>query len=333
MPEVSVIIPFYNAQDTIRNSVESIRTQTMPDFECILVDNNSTDHSNEMVRELIKNDSRFILAEEQQQGVCYASKKGSSLARGQYIARMDADDVAMPRRLELQVAFLNKNPGYGAVGGLVKFGGDTYKAAGLYRYVQWNNSLIDYNDIAINRFIESPVINPTAMWRKEAEQLGGSYRHGNYPEDYELWLRWLSKGIKIAKVPEYILQWNDSPGRLTRTHQRYSTAAFYHIKTQYLAQWLRLHNPHYPDVMIWGASRKLRKRADLLKEQGINITGYIDISKKRQINEPLVYYRDLPDPEKTFILIYMPHFDIKKEIILLLTQQGYIHGKHFICAA
>lgn len=333
MPEISVVLPFFNAEHTLNEAIKSIADQSYSCFECLLVNNNSTDQSRCIAKSWVQSDSRFKLVDEQRQGVTFATNLGSSMAKARYIARMDADDVALPDRLSLQYDFLERNPDYGAVAGLAAFGGDSSKAAGINRFVDWNNSIRSYRDILRNRFVESPIINPTAMWRKKTETWAGSFEHGDFPEDYELWLRWLEKGVKIAKVPEIVLQWNDPQQRLTRKDERYSFDAFYRIKAKYLNLWLQKHNPHYPEIYVWGASRRIRKRAQMLEQYNVEIKAYIDINLRRKIDKPLIHYEHLPDPDISFILVYMPHHDIKTEIKAHLEANGYIEGVNYLLAA
>ena len=333
MPKASVIIPFYNAEQSLHNACVSVYNQTLQDFECILINNNSTDKSEIIAQEWEQKDARFRLINQTKQGVAYASVKGSKGAKSEYIARMDADDIMLNDRLESQYNFLQRNSEYGAVGGLVKFGGNPKDAAGIKRFVDWSNQLRTHEEISLFQFAELPVINPTLMWRKEIENAHGGYQHGNFPEDFELILRWLSKGVKIGKVHREVLIWNDPPDRLTRTDERYSFDAFYEIKAHYLNLWLQKHNPHYPDVLIWGASRLARKRALHLTKSNIRILGYIDISTKRDIGENIIHYKDIPPAGKAFILIYTPQADIKEKINTYLQSVGYINGIHFLFVA
>ena len=96
-PKVSVILPFFNAEQTLNRAIESIANQSYSNFECILIDNNSTDKSNSIAKEWVTKDNRFILTTEEKQGVVFASNKGFEIAQGKYIARMDADDFASPQ--------------------------------------------------------------------------------------------------------------------------------------------------------------------------------------------------------------------------------------------
>lgn len=329
-PRVSVILPFFNAEATLSRSLESIAKQEMRDFECIMVDNNSTDGSVTIARSVSRKDSRFRLAREEKQGVMHASNRAFELAGGNYIARMDADDVAYPDRLGLQADFLDRNPDYGAVAGRVRHVGDPESTGGFRRFVDWSNSVLEYRDILLRRFIEAPIVNPTAMWRRETMVRHGAYLHGDFPEDYELWLRWLDRGVKIAKLPQLVLDWHDSRGRLTRTHPLYSDQAFYRVKSAYLARWLEKENPLHPEVWVWGASRISRRRARLLEEEGIRIARYIDTKKSRQLDRKLVYYKELPPAGEAFILTYIRQRDSRDRIRDFLEESGYREGINYL---
>lgn len=330
LPKVSVILPFYNASKTLNAALQSIAEQEFRDFECVMVDNNSGDGSREIARDWEQRYSEFILVEEKRQGVMFASNRACEVARGRYIARMDADDVARPKRLGLQAEFLDANPDYGAVAGLVDHVGDPDTTGGFRRFVDWSNSVITYEDIYKRRFIEAPIVNPTAMWRRETMEQYGLYRSGDFPEDYEMWLRWLHRGVKIAKVPMVVLDWHDSEERLTRTHPIYSDRAFYQIKSRYLARWLQANNPHHPDVAVWGASRISRRRARILEQEGIRIGTYIDTKRSRQLDRDLVYYEDLPPSGLLFILTYIRQMDNREKIQDFLENKGYREGVDYL---
>ena len=232
-PAVSVILPFYNAGNTLADSLTSIRHHTFRDFECLLVNNNATDDSEQIAKELCGRDDRFVLLNGQKQGVMHAFNTGLAHARGRYIARADADDINMPDRLRLQYAFLERHPDYGLVASKAIYTPISDNTLGFARYVHWSNGIMTHRQIFLNRFVESPVINPTVMWRRGVCEKYGSYQDGPFPEDYELWLRWLEKGVKFHKLDEYLIAWHDHPGRLTRTDPRYEDRAFFYINPDY----------------------------------------------------------------------------------------------------
>ena len=330
-PKISVILPFYNANKTILRAVLSIKNQTFTNFECILVDNNSTDDSKAIVQTIVDSDHRFKLVSEKKQGVTFASNKGWETSTGEYIARMDADDWSHPTRLEKQNDFLDSNPDYGAVGTLVNHMSHSEYTGGMARFVEWSNSLTTYDQICKNRFIELPIVNPTAMWRRQVAAENGMYLDGNFPEDYEMWLRWLDKGVKIGKIKEVLLDWYDSDNRLSRTHKIYSDKLFYKIKTKYLADWLEKNNPFHPKVAIWGASKISRRRAKLLEEHCIEICCYIDTkNNKRQIDKEVHFFKNIPSPETIFVLTYIKQREAREATRAFLIKKGYNESENFL---
>ena len=158
----------------------------------------------------------------------------------------------------------------------------------------------------------------------------GMYRSGDFPEDYEMWLRWLDEGVKIAKVPEVILDWFDSDGRLTRTDPIYSDRAFYEIKSKYLAKWLTEHNLFHPEVAVWGASRISRRRARMLEQHGVRISTYIDTKKSRQIEKEVIYHEDLPRSGTFFVLTYIRQMNNREKIQAFLEDRGYKEGVTYL---
>ncbi len=329
-PKISVILPFFNAEKTIERAIRSIASQCFLDFECILIDNNSTDNSNSIANSFAKQDRRFKVITETKQGVMFASNAGWEASKGQYIARMDADDWSHPDRLAMQNEFLDNNSDYEVVTTQVNHISHSEYTGGMARFVEWSNAIISYEEILNNQFIEMPVVNPTAMWRRETAEQNGMYLHGEFPEDYEMWLRWLNAGVKIKKLESKLLDWYDSDDRLSRTDPIYSDSAFYNIKTKYLAKWLEKHNPFHPNVAVWGASRISRKRAKLLEAYGIIICCYIDTKKNRQLDHTVYYYQDIPSPNKIFVLTYIKQKEAREEIREFLPKKGFIEGENFM---
>ena len=177
----------------------------------ILVDDGSKDGGSELAQNL-PNDPRIQLLGQPHFGIVTALNKGLGVARGQIIARMDADDVCDPERLGRQLDYMEKNPEVGLVSCLVEHVGTDSSQQGYAEYVRWINSLTTPEQIYLQRFVESPFAHPSVMFRKELVDQFGGYREGDFPEDYDLWLRWLQAGVRMAKVPEELLQWRDLPG-------------------------------------------------------------------------------------------------------------------------
>jgi len=326
-PALSVVLPFFNAEKTLKAATKSILDQTFRDFELLLINNNSTDESLQIAQTLSKADRRIHILNESKAGVANAMNCGLKNARAPFIARMDADDVAYPKKLEKQYNYLKANPTIDFIGSEVEYVPYISENKGFRRFVDWANSFHTSEEIALKQFIEIPVINPTIFFRRELFEKYGGCRDGNFPEDYEMQLRYLSKGIKMAKLTEKQLEWHDYSTRLTRTDKRYSTEAFFQTKAFYFKKWSEQHNRFHPNIWVWGAGRKTRQRSANLVKHGLNIAGYIDIKKTKP---DAIFYKDLPQPGKFFIVSMVSNTGAGEKIKEFLLHQNYREGKDFI---
>ena len=339
-PRVSVILPVRNASSTVARAIASVRAQTFSDWELIAVDDGSTDGTREILQELAKVETRLAIIEQAHAGVAMAANAAIAAARGEWVARMDADDEAMPARLAEQVGFLQapENRGVGVVGSLVEFGGDRAAREGYARHVDWVNSLLTPAAIAVNRFVEAPLANPSVMFRRELVARHGGYRDGDFPEDYELWLRWLDAGVRMAKVPRVLLRWNDPPGRLTCTDARYDAEAFFRVKAEWIARELaRVADGR--KIFVWGAGRHTRKRAAHLTAHGVRVAGYIDVDVKKTgrglggTGVPVIGEGALPEPGEIFVLSYVTTRGAREYNRAKLMARGYGEGRDFFLCA
>ena len=326
-PEVSVILPYFNAELTLQRAISSILEQSFTHFELLLINNNSTDKSADIARQAAQNDSRIILLDEKIPGVANAMNCGLKNARGRFISRMDADDVAHPEKLQKQYNYLENNPIIDFLGSEVEYVPHIAENKGFRRFVDWANSFHTPEEVALKQFIEIPVVNPTIFFRRQLFEKYGGCHDGNFPEDYEMQLRYLSHGAKMAKLPKKLLEWHDYSTRLTRTDERYSSEAFFQTKAFYFKNWSEQHNPFHPNIWIWGAGRKTRQRSTFLQEHGLNIEGYIDIKKTKS---EAIFYQDLPHPGQLFIVSMVTNTGAGKKIREFLIQRNYAEGKDFI---
>ncbi len=336
-PAVTVLLPVRDGEAVLETALDSLLSQTLSDFEILAVDDGSVDATPDILESYAARDSRVRPIRLSRQGLVPALNAGLGGAKGAFIARMDADDACLPQRLELQAAMLLSNPELGLVSCRVRYGGDATACAGYARHVEWINTLTTPQDIALARFQESPLAHPSVMFRAKLPPQHGGYREGVFPEDYELWLRWLEAGVQMAKCEETLLIWNDPPERLSRTDPRYSFDSFYRTKSAYLARWLAKHNPFHPHVWVMGSGRVSRKRADMLLEHGVEIAGYADIDP-RKVNKtvhgrPVVLREDMPGPEACFAVSYVASHGAAEDIALFLESNGFMLGKNYILAA
>lgn len=327
---LSVLMPVRDACETILAAVASVQAQTFAAWELVIVDDGSCDGTTELLERLAQQDQRLVLLRQEARGIAVALNHGLASCQGEFIARMDADDVMEARRLELQRAFLHEQADCGLVSCRVRFGGTE---AGYAAHVEWINSLMDHTAMSLRRFVEAPVAHPSVMFRRELIAKHGGYRDGAFPEDYELWLRWLEAGVRFGKVDAELLTWNDPPQRLSRTDARYSVEAFYTMKCRYVRRWLADHAAGR-EIWLWGAGRITRRRFDGLSDL---LAGFIDVdaSKRGQHRDGRLVRLadDLPDREKSFILAGVGARGARAAITQHLTQRGWIEGRDFLPAA
>lgn len=200
-PMVSVLMSVYNGERYLRESVESILNQTFTDFEFLIIDDGSKDGSREVIRSY--SDLRIRLVQnERNMGLTCSLNKGLKLARGEYIARQDSDDVSSHDRLEKQVYWLNRHPKVVLVSSNVQFIDSEGRYLGQSRrtgdpdLVAWY--LLFYNHVAGHSVV---------MFRqKTVMDLGGYSESYHYAQDHELWLRLVEAG-DIVVLPDILLQW------------------------------------------------------------------------------------------------------------------------------
>jgi glycosyltransferase involved in cell wall biosynthesis len=352
-PLVSVILPVFNAAATVERAVASIGAQTLREWELIVVDDGSTDGTREVLERCASRDPRVRVLPRPHAGMVAALNAALETARSGVIARMDADDESYPDRLAEQLALLHGQPELGVVGCLVEFGGDRTASAGYALHVDWVNALITPAEIAVNRFVESPFAHPSVMFRREVLERYGGYRDGDFPEDYDLWLRWLDAGVRMAKVPRVLLRWNDPPARASRTDRRYDPAAFFRLKAAWIARWLQSERVNVSPagnqgtalvhearrIFVWGAGRPTRKRAEHLEEHGVTIAGYIDVDTKKTTHalggtgRPVIPPAGLPPPGEIFVLGYVASRGARELVRQELTGRGYVEGRDFLMCA
>jgi glycosyltransferase involved in cell wall biosynthesis len=323
-------MPVRDARATVETALESVKTQTFTDWELVIVDDGSEDGTTEVLKHFAEEEDRFVLIPQNPKGIAAALQSGCEACRGEFIARMDADDTMDARRLEVQRAFLIENADCGLVSSRVRFWGTE---AGYASHVEWINSLMNHDAMSLRRFVEAPVAHPSVMFRRELLEGHGGYREGDFPEDYELWLRWLEAGVRFGKVDAELLTWNDPPQRLSRTDVRYSVEAFYAMKCRYLRNWLQT-QASGREIWLWGAGRVTRRRFDGVFDL---ITGFIDVDESKRGSyrdaRPVRLADDLPARETSFILAGVAARGAREAICAHLTQRGWIEGRDFLLAA
>ena len=216
IPAISVVMSAYNAAPFLKECIDSILTQTFEDFELIVVDDGSTDHSVEIIQSYTDTRIRLIKSEH---NYIQSLNKGIGLAKGKYVARMDADDIMFPERLEEEFNFMEEHPDIDVCGSYVK----VFNGQDIYSLPM----PIKHNDIAATMVIQCPFYHPTVMLRMEKIRnlffandkcclYDAQYKYG---EDYALWVKLLKHNFRFGGIPKALLYYRISNQQITSAHK------------------------------------------------------------------------------------------------------------------
>jgi glycosyltransferase involved in cell wall biosynthesis len=206
-----VLLPVYNGEKYVAATIESILTQSFEDFEFLILDDGSTDHTPEILAACARQDSRIRLLRHDNHGVGYTLNRGLIEARGELVAEIGADDLALPGRLMKQVAFLSSHADHVLVGGYLRIIDPNDTPVGVRRYPTSDpglrNALPLYN----------PFASPSIMYRRnDALAAGGYSSRFRACEDYDFILRLARRG-RVANVPEPLTGYRLHPGSTKST--------------------------------------------------------------------------------------------------------------------
>jgi glycosyltransferase involved in cell wall biosynthesis len=208
-------MPVYNSERYVAEAVESILAQTFPDFEFLIVDDGSTDASLAILQKYAAREPRIRLISRPNTGYVVALNEMLELARGEFVARMDSDDVCLPDRFERQVAFLRANPGVLAVGGAVIL--IDQDGAELIT-IPFPGHDHEIQELALSG--STPLSHPAAMVRREALDAVGGYRKELVPaEDLDLWLRLGERG-RLANLSQVVLRYREHEASVSSQNQQ-----------------------------------------------------------------------------------------------------------------
>jgi glycosyltransferase involved in cell wall biosynthesis len=333
MASLSVVLPFRDAAATLDEAVQSVLEQEEVDLELVLVDDASRDGGPRIAEAHAKRDARVRLLRGEGGGLVSALALGCAHAQGAYLARMDADDIARPRRLAASLARMTADPSLAVVSTQVAAFPEEAVGEGLRRYVAWQNAIVTPEDHARAMFVESPVCHPSVLMARRAFEAVGGYRDAGWAEDYDLWLRFDAAGFRFAKVPEVLLLWRHAPGRQTFENPLYALSRFTAAKAHYLAPRLRACGR---DVVVWGAGPTGKRFARALEPHGVFASRFVDIDPRKvgrrargaPIEAPASLRR-----EREIVVVAVGSRGARLLIQRELDGRGYTEGEDYVCVA
>jgi glycosyltransferase involved in cell wall biosynthesis len=226
---ISVIMPVYNSEKYLAKAIESILNQTYKNFEFIIINDGSNDSSVEIIKKYMKKDKRIILIDRKEnKGIVYSLIEGINQARGEFIARMDADDVSLPKRFEIQIEYMIKN-NLDVCGSFIQFLRKGIKE----RIIDFP---IKHKDIKYTLLFVNAFSHPTVIFRREVFQKVNYSSDYEPAEDYKLWCDILvNTDFKVGNVPEVLLYYRKYGSQLSierseKQRELYNKARFKYAK-------------------------------------------------------------------------------------------------------
>lgn len=230
-PMISIIMPVYNASLFLREAIDSILEQTYTDFELIIINDGSTDNSEDIIG--YYTDNRIVyLRNKTNLKLIESLNKGLRHAKGKYIARMDSDDMALPNRLALQVEYMEKHC-------------DVVLCGSQIEYIDENGVLLQNSpvypiegaDLISYSLFKSPIAHPAAMMRRNVLVVHNIYYDADYPhaEDVRLWFELMKYG-RVVNLSQKLLKYRISEGQVTNRHREQQKISAFNARNEFVIQ-------------------------------------------------------------------------------------------------
>lgn len=337
-PRVSVLVPARDAADTIEAALESVLATPAVPLELLVVDDGSSDGTRDVVGGVASRDGRVHLLTSDGRGIAAALNQGLAACRGEYVARMDADDVGHPERLAAQLDRFARDPNarLGALGTRVEVFGAA-PTDGFRRFLDWQNGLLSPEEHARDLFIDSPLCHPSVMLRRSTLLAVGGYRAGEFPEDYDLFLRLHRAGLQLEKLPQTLLRWRRHDRQTTFTDPRLAPERMRALKVAHLAALLAAHPQRSRRrLVVWGAGRDGKRFSRALTSAGQPTDAFVDVDPNK-IGQTVHGARVLPMESLKLggdlVLAAVGSQGARELIRAHLVTHGFVEGHDFVCVA
>lgn len=322
LPELSIIMPFRNAEKWLCETVDSIQKQGFTDWELIAIDDFSDDGSAKLIQNLAESDKRIVYYPNTNKGIIPALTYGLSRARGTYISRMDADDLMPPGRLSAMLSAIRSHPARSVITGKVQYFSEKPVSAGYRSYEQWLNERIDSGDHYAHIYRECVVASPNWLARKKELLEDQVFEALVYPEDYSMVLLWKSKGYQVIGLPDLTLLWREHPARTSRNSAIYQQKSFFELK---IPHFLKHELKDNENLAVLGAGIKGKLIARALLKSGHTFNWYDQDFRRYGAG---IYQKEIQSPTilegaKLLIAIYPTKQD---KLIAFLEQKGFQIG-------
>ena len=274
---VSILMPVKNAAPFLKACLESILAQTYTNWELIAVNDHSSDDTVAILADFTKRDNRIKVLAPEGKGIIPALQTAYKKSRGEFITRMDADDLMTEDKLAVMTQqLLQSGRGYLATG-CVRYFSARELGQGYENYAHWLNELTRKGDNFSEIYKECVIPSPCWMIYREDFELCGAFNSTRYPEDYDLAFRFYKEGLKVIPSNQVLHHWRDYEVRTSRTDANYADNSFIPLKCHYFS--LLDYDPNR-QLVLWGAGRKGKQLAAELVKQHIPFRWVCNNSRK-----------------------------------------------------
>ena len=280
-PEISILLPIYNAAAFLEKTLSSLTSQTFTNFELIAINDGSTDGSLKIVEKAAKDDPRIVIHNQPNRGLIETLNRGIKLVNCELIARADADDIYHPERLEHQYHRMKEHPELVLLGArIIKIDN---KGRTLYKEFQPTNKS-EILDGLVGGFGVIP--HPVAMFRKSAVvQVGGYSPKAKYCEDLDLWIR-LSEIGDIANLDKHLMHYRVPSDSICSVHWKEQRQ----IVKQIATKWQKSRNKELPEHSVWNRPPQSAVNLALFRAHQATTQGY----HKSAIRQSFIALRQSP---------------------------------------
>ncbi len=332
-PLVSVLLPVRDAEATLGAALHSVARQRGVAFECVVMDDGSTDASRAVAERRACTDARFRVVATEARGLVHALNAGLEACRGDFVARLDADDWMHRDRLALQLRALDAAPHLAGVGSHVRLFPRSALGEGMRAYERWLSGLRSAADVRRDAFVECPIAHP-ALFVRRAVLARHRYRDVGWPEDYDLVLRMLGAGDALGVVPRRLVGWRHTPGRLSQNHDAYSDARFTACKAHFLRRGFLARHERY---RLWGFGGTGRALAKALRAEDRQLDAIVELHPgrlgQRIHGAPVIPPERLGPPGRLPLVVSVAGAEARTRIRGELARMGWREGADYLCAA
>lgn len=225
-PRITLLMPVYNGEKYLRVAIDSLLQQTYKNFELLIIDDGSSDNSIDIVKSYSDSRIRFD-SNGRNLGLIATLNKGFDLAQGEFIARMDCDDISLPKRLERQLQYLEQNPDVGLVGSwFEKMQGSRSTTV----KTPVDDASIRFFLLFDNAFLHSSILLRRSLVERMQLRFDTDFP---YAEDYELWAR-ISRHTRVANLPEVLVRYRDHAENTSNRFRKEQNATADRVRRQHL---------------------------------------------------------------------------------------------------